>query len=182
MAMEDEGIDALEIANFLVGVGIGGGLEEFAVGPVGGMKTLLREDDAAGLIVVKELGALQESGELLDVFECDARCVGRVRGGFVTPGFAVKEIFRVRMERDVPIEIAAFFGAAGEVFDERARGECLLFVAAGVMNVPVVFEGEIDAGFGGMFADGGMGGADRAQVIVREFFHGRAAHVGPEPV
>jgi hypothetical protein len=46
----------------------------------------------------------------------------------------------------------------------------------------MVFQGEIDTRIGGMFADGRMGGADRSEVIIGEFFHGDAAHVVPEPV
>ena len=86
------------------------------------------------------------------------------------------------MEGDVPVEIAGLFGAAGKVFDEGAGGKCLLFVAAGVADVPMMFEGKVNPRIGGMFADGGVGGANGAEVIVAELFHGDAAHVRPEPV
>lgn len=35
---------------------------------------------------------------------------------------------------------------------------------------------------GGVLADGGVGGANGAEIIIGEFFHGDTAHVRPKPV
>src|SRR6185436_10097535 len=123
VAMEDEGIDAVEVTDFLVSVSVGGGLKELAIGLVGGVEALFGQDDSAGLAFVEEFGTADELGQLLDVFEGDARSVGRVGRGFVVPGAAFEEIFGVWVEGDVPIEIAAFTRLASKIFDEGAAGE-----------------------------------------------------------
>ena len=98
------------------------------------------KDDAAWLTFVEQFGTTKIFRELLDVFERDARSVGRVRGGFVIPGPTIKKIFGIGMERDMPIESAGFLRAFGEIINKGTTGERLLGVAAGVANVPMMFE------------------------------------------
>lgn len=71
------------------------------------MKSLFGKNDTAGFALVEHFGAIHVGGELLDVFEGDAGGIGGVGGGFIGPGFAIEEIFGIRVEREVPIEIAA---------------------------------------------------------------------------
>ena len=146
------------------------------------MESLFGKNDAPLFRCEAQLRPLHEGDELLDILESDARGVSGVRGGFIVPGAAIKKIFRIGMECEMPIEITTFFGALREILDKGTSGESLSLIAAGVMNVPVVLEGNVNSSVGGMFAHGGMAGADRAQIIVRELFHGSPAHVGPEPM
>src|SRR5687768_621762 len=104
------------------------------------MESLFGKDDAARLAIVEQFGTAKILRELLDIFESDPRRIDGVSGGFVVPGAAVEKILGIRMEGEVPIEIPAFLGAFGEVIDEGTSGEGLLLVAAGVADVPVMFE------------------------------------------
>src|SRR5688500_5639833 len=104
------------------------------------METLFGKNDAARLAVVEQFGATEIFRELFDVFECDAGSIRGVGGGFVVPGAAIKKIFGIWMKRDVPIEIAAFLCAFREIIYEGTSCETLLGVAAGVADVPMMFE------------------------------------------
>lgn len=142
MAVENEGIDGVEIANLLVGVGVGGGLEDLAFLGVRRMEPLFGENDAAWLVVKHYFGTANKIGELLDILEGDARGVVRMGGGFIVPGAAIEKIFGIGMKGDVPIEITALSGTGlfCEIFNEGTSGESLLSIAAGVVDIPVVFE------------------------------------------
>src|SRR5690606_35833364 len=100
----------------------------------------------------------------------------------ILPGTRVEQILRVRMKGDMPIEIALLTGAAGEVIDERFSREGLPFIAAGVADVPVMLQGEVNAGVVGIFAHSFVGDANRLEIILRELLHADAPHVAPEPV
>ena len=182
MTMEDEGIDRIEVADFLIRIGVSGGLKKLAVRFVGGVESLFGKNDAAGLTFVEQFGTTEMFRELFDVFERDAWGVCRVRGGFVVPGAAIKKIFGIGMEREVPIEVSAFLCAFGEIIDEGTSGESLLGVAVGVADVPMMFERKINARVRGMFTDGGVRGSNGVEIVIGEFLHADTTHVVPEPV
>ena len=76
----------------------------------------------------------------------NAAVSAEAKRGFIIPRPAIKKIFRVRMKRQVPIEVPAFTSAPGEVIDERFAGKTLSFVSARVMRIPMVFKREINPG------------------------------------
>jgi hypothetical protein len=50
------------------------------------------------------------------------------------------------MKRHMPIEITLFARAAGEVVQKRPAWEGLAGLTAGVTNIPVMLQGELNAG------------------------------------
>src|SRR2546423_389643 len=182
LAVIYERVNAIEMGDAIIGIGVSGRLQDFAIGTVSAVETLFGENDSPGLTLEEQFGPAEVGDQHFEVFKCDARGVSAERGGLIVPGARVEQVFGIGMESEVPIEIAFGFGALVEVVDEFAAGECLFLVATGITNIPVMLQREINARVGGIFANGGVGDANRAEVCVGDFFHGRRAHVVPEPV
>src|SRR5207248_10723328 len=93
----------------------------------------------------EQFGQAEVGDQHFEIFEGDARRVVAERGGLIVPRARVEEVFGIGMKSQVPIEIAFSLCALIEVVDELATGEGLPLVAAGIANVPVMFQREINA-------------------------------------
>src|SRR6185295_5877839 len=101
------------------------------------VKALLAQNNVARPALEEELRASEVAREQFEVLESDARSGVVGRGGFVIPGGWLEQILRVRMEGDVPVEVAVRLRLRVEIVKERPRGKCLLRVAAGITDVPM---------------------------------------------
>ena len=71
VGVEDEGIDLGDLHDLAVGAAVGTGLQNLALGRPMGIKSLLRENDAAALATVEHIGTVHEPCQHLQIFEGD---------------------------------------------------------------------------------------------------------------
>ena len=142
---------------------------------------MLAQDNAAAGFAKEQLGAGEELIELLQVFECDASCVRRLRRGSIEPSARVAEVFWVRMMCEVPVEIAARPRLPGELFDEVAAWHRDPRILVGV-DGPEVRERHVHTSSRAGFADRGICDSHLPDVVGDEHVARHPSDVVPLPV
>ena len=108
--VQNEGVNALGLLHAVVRIGVSRRLVSFAVFTIRRVEALFGQDDSPRLAVVQESFVPKKRREHLDVFEGYFRGVKRRCCSGILPGSWVEKIFRIRMKRNVPVEVPLGFG------------------------------------------------------------------------
>ena len=139
------------------------GLVAFAMFAVGAMEALLAEDHAPRRTLPLQLRPRQVAHQHRQVAERHARGVVAVGGAAIAPEAALEQVLGIRVEGDVPVEVAVLPHARGERVEQGAPRRRLPFVAGGVAHVPVVLERHEDAAVPALAAHAAMHAAHKAK-------------------
>src|SRR2546423_12229850 len=102
LAVIYERVNAIEMGDAIIGIGVSGRLQDFAIGTVSAVETLFGENDSPGLTLEEQFGPAEVGDQHFEVFKCDARRVVAECGGFLFSGGRGGKGFRVGVGRGVP--------------------------------------------------------------------------------
>ena len=177
VAVQVEGLDGLQRSDLAEHVDQAGDLAALVGLAQGrGVKTLFREQDAAGFALEMEARLVEEGGQHGDVFGRDVGRVEVVGQALILPGIRIAQVARVGVVGDPPFKVALGTRHLGEEFEQVAHD---VGAAAAALLRPVMGEGDEDAGMRIEQARGVMGEAGGAQVGLQVARERLGTHVGP---